>query len=265
MSAPIFSREKSAVANKIKQSIAWWCFGRHMEPAELISELYRIGYAGVEMCPQELWQQVRDGGLKIVTQGGHASLGDGLNKLENHDRIEREINANLELAVRWGIPALIVFSGNRNGLKDDRGIETTARGLERVAKAAEDARVTLVLELLNSKVDHPDYQCDHTDWGVKVCEHVNSPRVKLLYDIYHMQIMEGDIIRTVKNNIQHIGHFHTAGNPGRHELDETQELYYPAIMAAIAATDYDGYVGQEFSPVKDARTSLEAAYKVCDV
>jgi len=236
-----------------------------MQSEELISELSRIGYAGVEMCPQELWPQVRAGGLKIVTQGGHGSLGDGLNKRENHDRIENEIKANLRLAEEWQIPALIVFSGNRNGLSDERGIETTADGLKRVSRAAEDAGVTLVLELLNSKVDHPDYQCDHTDWGVKVCQVVNSPRVKLLYDIYHMQIMEGDVIRTIKNNIDYIGHFHTAGNPGRHELDETQELYYPAIMSAIAESSYDGYVGQEFSPVKDAKMSLEAAYKICDV
>lgn len=236
-----------------------------MPANELIAELGKIGYAGVEMCPQELWQQVRDGGLKIVTEGGHASLGDGLNKVENHDRIEQEIKAKLELAKKWEIPALIVFSGNRNGLPDDKGIETTAAGLQRVSKAAEDAGVTLVLELLNSKVDHPDYQCDHTAWGVEVCKLVNSPRVKLLYDIYHMQIMEGDVIRTIKQNIQYIGHFHTAGNPGRNELDETQELYYPAIMKAISESDYDGYVGQEFSPLKDARTSLEAAYTLCNV
>jgi hydroxypyruvate isomerase len=251
---------------RIKQSFAWWAFARKFEtPEALIQEAARIGYAGVEMCPQELWQQVVDGGLKIITMGGHQSLSDGLNKPENHDRIEKEINDNLTLAQKWGIPALIVFSGNRNGLDDEKGKETTAAGLQRVAKAAEDAGVTLVLELLNSKVDHADYQCDHTDWGVAVCERVNSPRVKLLYDIYHMQIMEGDVIRTLRANIAQIGHFHTAGNPGRHELDENQELYYPAIMRAIAATDYDGYVGQEFSPVGDPAAGLQQAFKVCDV
>ena len=252
---------------KIQQSLAWWCFGRHTSPENLIAEAARIGYAGVEMCPQELWGKVREGGLKIITMGGHASLSDGLNKRENHDRIEREINANLELAVQWEIPALIVFSGNRNGLPDAAGIEITAEGLKRVAKSAEDAGVTLVLELLNSKVDHEDYQCDRTSWGVSVCEAVNSPRVKLLYDIYHMQIMEGDVIRTLRDNIAHIGHFHTAGNPGRKDLDDQQELYYPAICRAIAAAGYVGYVGQEFSPRKseDWATSLEAAYRVCEV
>jgi hydroxypyruvate isomerase len=136
--------------------------------------------------------------------------------------------------------------------------------LQRVAKAAEEAGVTLVLELLNSKVDHADYQCDRTAWGVEVCKAVNSPRVKLLYDIYHMQIMEGDVIRTIKDNIAYIGHFHTAGNPGRHELDENQELYYPAIARAIAATGYEGYIGQELMPVGDALAALEAAYKACE-
>ena len=166
--------------------------------------------------------------------------------------------------MKWRIPALIVFSGNRNGLPDAAGIEHTAEGLQRVAKAAEQAGVTLVLELLNTKVDHPDYQCDHTAWGVDVCKLVNSPRVKLLYDIYHMQIMEGDVIRTIRDNIAHIGHFHTAGNPGRNELDENQELYYPAICRAIAATDYDGYVGQEFTPKGDPVAALEQAYKACE-
>jgi hydroxypyruvate isomerase len=249
----------------IKQSLAWWCFGRFMSAEDLISHSKRIGYAGVEMCPEEHWQKVVDGGLKIVTMGGHGTLTDGLNRRENHDRIEAEINANLEKAVKWGVPALIVFSGNRNGLPDAAGIEHTAEGLKRVAKAAEDAGVTLVLELLNSKVNHPDYQCDHTTWGVDVCKLVDSPRVKLLYDIYHMQIMEGDVIRTIRDNIDYIGHFHTAGNPGRNELDETQELYYPGICRAIAATDYDGYVGQEFTPKGDPLAGLQQAYDVCNV
>jgi hydroxypyruvate isomerase len=251
--------------NKIKQSLAWWCFAQKVAPEVVIREAARIGYAGVEMCPEELWPAVVDGGLKIITQGGHASLGDGLNKVSNHDRIEKEIEKTLVLAQKWGIPRLIVFSGNREGLPDEKGIETTAAGLKRVAKAAEQAGVTLVLELLNSKVDHADYQCDHTDWGVAVCKAVNSPCVKLLYDIYHMQIMEGDVIRTIRNNIDYIGHFHTAGNPGRNDLDDTQELYYPAIMRAIAGTSYSGYVGQEFTPVGDPMAGLEAGYRVCDV
>ena len=248
----------------IKQSLAWWAVKGTLTPDVLIREAKRIGYHGVEMCPVEQYAPVTDAGLKIVTTGGHHSISDGLNRAANHDRIEREINENLELAVKWGIPALIVFSGERKGLSDEEGAEVTAQGLSRVAKAAEDAGVTLILELLNSKVDHPDYQCDRTVWGAKVCATVNSPRVKLLYDIYHMQIMEGDLIRTIRGNLAHIGHFHTAGNPGRHELNDTQEIYYPPIMRTIAESDYTGYVGQEFVPVGDPIVALEQAYKVCD-
>ena len=249
----------------IQQSLAWWCFGQFMPADKLIVEAKRIGYAGVEMCPKELFPQITDGGLKIITMGGHESISSGFNRRENHDRIEKEIHANLAMAQQWQIPCLIVFSGDREGLPDAAGMEYTVAGLQRVAKAAEDAGVTLILELLNSKVDHHDYMCDHTAWGAAVCKAVDSPRVKLLYDIYHMQIMEGDIIRTLRENIAHIGHFHTAGNPGRHELDESQELYYPPIMKAIAATNYAGYVGQEFTPTGDPVAGLEAAYKLCDV
>ncbi len=250
--------------SQTKQSLAWWCFGSKMDSDQLIAHAARIGYAGVEMCPQDLWPKVVDGGLKIITEGGHQSLSDGLNKRQNHDRIQAEIEQKLALAVKWGIPALIVFSGNRDGISEEAGLDNTAAGLSRVAKSAEDAGVTLVLELLNSKVDHHDYQCDRTAWGVEVCKAVGSSRVQLLYDIYHMQIMEGDIIRTIRDNVDYIGHFHTAGNPGRHELDETQELYYPAISRAIAATSFQGYIGQEFSPVGDSLEALESAYNQCN-
>ncbi|MEK7396003.1 MAG: TIM barrel protein, partial [Candidatus Poribacteria bacterium] len=192
-------------------------------------------------------------------------LGDGLNKRSNHDRIEQEILKNLDVAKENGIVALICFSGNRNGLSDEEGLDITTEGLMRVAKAAEKAGIYLVLELLNSKRDHKDYQCDHTVWGAEVIKRVNSPKVKLLYDIYHMQIMEGDIIQTIKDNIQHIGHFHTAGNPGRRDLDEDQELYYPPIMRTIANTDYDLYVGQEFVPKGEPIEALRTAFKICDV
>jgi len=214
---------------------------------------------------QEHWPLVREHGLAIAAINGHRSIEDGLNRRENHDRIEREIAANLELAARWGIPNLIVFSGNRGGLDDASGAEATAEGLRRVAGAAEDAGVTLALELLNSKVDHPGYQADRTAWGVRVCELVGSPRVKLLYDIYHMQVMEGDIIRTIQGNVAHIGHYHTAGNPGRNEIGDAQELHYPAIMRAILATRYAGYVGQEFIPAGDSVAALEEAFDLCDV
>ena len=182
-----------------------------------------------------------------------------------HQEVEQELRSNIERAVRWRIPNLICFSGSRGGLDDATGAEITAEGLRRVARAAEDAGVTLVLELLNSKIDHQDYQCDRTTWGIRVCEMVGSPRVKLLYDIYHMQIMEGDVIRTIRDSHAYFGHYHTAGNPGRHDLDEGQELYYPAIMRAILATGYDGYVSHEFIPRGEPVTALKAAFDRCNV
>ena len=248
-----------------KQSFAWWAFARKADdPLALIKAAAEIGYKGVEMADEKFWPAIHDAGLCVATIGGHQSLSDGLNKRENHSRIEDELGQKLALARKNKIPCLIVFSGNRCGLDDYRGMDNTAEGLIRVKKHAESAGVTLVLELLNSKVDHKDYQCDRTMWGVNVVKRVDSPRVKLLYDIYHMQIMEGDVIRTLKENIQHIGHFHTAGNPGRNDLDTDQELYYPAIAKAIGATGYDGFVGQEFAPKGAVIPALKHAFEQCN-
>jgi len=250
---------------RIRQSVSWWCFADAMSPERLARTAAEIGYKAVDLVDQEHWPLVRDQGLAIAAVNGHRSIEEGLNRREHHDRIEREITANLELAVRWGIANLIVFSGNRAGLDDAAGAEITAEGLRRVAGAAEGAGVTLVLELLNSKVDHPDYQADRTAWGVRVCELVGSPRVKLLYDIYHMQVMEGHIIHTIRDNAAYIGHYHTAGNPGRHELDDRQELQYAPIMRAILATGYAGYVGQEFVPTGEPVAALRQAFSLCDL
>ena len=235
-----------------------------MSPDELIAAAADIGYAGFDLVPAEHWSAIRDAGLEIASIFGHQSLQDGLNKRSNHDRIEGEILENIEQAQNLGIHGLVCFSGNRHG-DDDDGVEVTAAGLCRVAGAAEEAGVDLVLELLNSKVDHPEYQCDSTAWGVEVMERVGSPRVKLLYDIYHMQIMEGDLIRTIRQYNQYFGHYHTAGNPGRNELDENQEIYYPAVIKAIEETGYDGFVGHEFVPLGDPVTSLRQAYEVCRI
>ncbi len=251
---------------RIKQSVSWWCFARgDMTSERLMKAAKGIGYEAVELVGQEHWQLARDNGLAIAAAGGHRSISDGLNRTENHDRIEREIKENLELAVQWGIPNLICLSGNRSGLDDETGARNTAEALRRVAGAAEQAGVNLVMELLNSKVDHADYQCDRTCWGVKVCDMVGSPRVKLLYDIYHMQIMEGDVIRTIREYHPYFRHYHTAGNPGRNDMDEGQELYYPAIMRAILATGYDGFVGHEFIPKGDPIAALRQAYELCNV
>ena len=214
------------------------------------------------MAEPRYWPLIKDHGLHIASHGAHLSIEEGLNRREHHERIEREILASLELAVKWEIPNLICFSGNRAVLDDTVGAEQTAEGLLRVAREAEEAGVTLILELLNSKVDHPDYQCDKTAWGVNVCQRVNSPRVRLLYDIYHMQIMEGDLIRTIQQQHQWIGHYHLAGNPGRHEPDATQEINYPPILQAIASTGFTGYIGHEYVPVGDPVQALKDSFSL---
>ena len=252
---------------RIKQSATGWSFIQgDLTPEGFIRGAADVGLTAVELVDPQYWSLVKELGLDIATFVGHSSLTDGLNKRENHDRIEDELLENIELAAANDIPGLITFSGNRyEGLSDEEGIDIVAEGLSRVTKAAEEKGVNLCLELLNSKINHPDYQCDSTAWGVEVCKRVNSPRAKLLYDIYHMQIMEGDIIRTLQDNIEYIGHFHTAGNPGRHDLDEDQEINYPPIMRAIAETGYNLYVGHEFVPKGDPIEGLRAAAQLCDV
>jgi len=244
-----------------KQSIAWWCFvPRFMQPEPFVDAVVAAGYDAVELAPQDQWDLVRDRGLSIASANGHASIEDGLNRRENHRRIADEIERNLESAAKYGVANLICFSGNRSGLSDAEGSEVTVEGLRRVAPLAERAGVTLILELLNSRVDHLDYQCDRTDWGARVVEQVDSPRVKLLYDIYHMQIMEGDILRTIRRRHDLIGHYHTAGNPGRNDLDDTQEINYPAVFSCIAETGYTGYIGHEFIPKGDAVAAIRGTF-----
>ncbi|MEE2658444.1 MAG: TIM barrel protein [Candidatus Latescibacterota bacterium] len=252
--------------DKIRQSVCFNPFSRDgLEPESLIRTAAEIGFDSIEMLPEEHWQQVKDAGMEIAIVVGHASLPDGLNKTANHDRIEMELRENIEKAAEWSIPSLICFSGNREGVSNADGSTICAEGLDRVKGYAEEKGVTLCMELLNSKVNHPDYQCDRTAWGVELCERVNSPRVRLLYDIYHMQIMEGDLIRTIRNFIDYIGHFHTAGNPERQDLDDEQEIYYPAVMRAIAATDYAGFVGHELRPKKAPFDTLRHCHEICDV
>jgi hydroxypyruvate isomerase len=246
----------------MKQGFSYWCFENLIEARDLFVGARKIGFAAVELLPISLFALARDAGLLISAINGHSSIENGLNQAENHPRIELEILANLKLAEQWNIPNLICFSGNQRELDFETGVQITAQGLARVAKHAEDAGVNLILELLNSKVDHPDYQCDHTEFGVKVCRAVNSSRVKLLYDIYHMQIMEGDIIRTIQNHYSSFAHYHTAGNPGRNEPDDNQELNYAAIAKAILSTGFEGFVTHEFVPKNDPIQSLEQAYKI---
>ena len=249
----------------IHQSFSWWCFaGRDAADEVILERAKEIGYEAVELLPDSMLYLAEKVGLAIASHPGHRLAVEGLNDLNCHSAIEATILDNIELAQKYNIPNLIVFSGERRpGLSEEEGIDNTAIGLKRVSKQAEDAGVNLIIELLNSRVDHHRYQCDSTAWGVAVCEQVDSPRVGLLYDIYHMQIMEGDIIRTIQRHNKHFLHYHTAGNPGRRDMDETQELYYPAIVRAISATGYTGFVGHEFIPKGDVLKALESAFNLC--
>jgi hydroxypyruvate isomerase len=249
---------------QIKQALAWWCFvSDKLAPEAFVHAAAEMGYSGIDLVPPEYWSLVKAHGLTISSYGAHKSLEVGLNRRDQHAAIEKEILANIALAEKWGIPNLVCFSGNRDGLSDAAGVESTAAGLARVAKAAESAGVTLGLELLNSKVDHAGYQADHTAWGVQVIKMVASPRVRLLYDIYHMQIMEGDLIRNIREAAPFISHYHTAGNPGRNDMDDTQEINYPPIYRAIAATGYAGFIAHEFTPKADPLAAMKSTFAIC--
>ncbi|MGA3095082.1 MAG: TIM barrel protein [Bryobacteraceae bacterium] len=251
-------------AGRLKQSVARWCFAR--TPLEdLCRQAAEMGIAGIDLVDPPDWPTVLKYGLTPAMTTGAGTIPSGWNRKENHDRLEKQMQATITAAAQAKLPNVITFSGNRAGLSDAEGKENCIAGLRRVKKFAEDQGVTICMELLNSKIDHKDYQCDHTSWGVDVIKGVDSPRVKLLYDIYHMQIMEGDIIRTIRQNIQYIGHFHTGGVPGRHELDETQELQWRSIAKAIADLNFQGFVGHEFLPARDPMTSLRQAVELCTV
>jgi hydroxypyruvate isomerase len=257
---------------KLRQSFCLPMFFKEgMKLDALLKKAKAVGYAAVEIWHRdnapfaELLELAAKHGLRIASMCGAKSLSDGLNNPANHNSIADELHASIEIAKQHNIPGVIAFSGNRHGRDDESSIAVCAEGLRKVARAAESAGVNVNMELLNSKRDHHDYQCDHTAWGVKVCEAVNSPRVKLLYDIYHMAIMEGDLIATITENIKHIGHFHTAGNPGRGPLDDTQEICYPAVCRAIASTGYDLFIGHEFKPEADPVSALRAAFKTCNL
>jgi hydroxypyruvate isomerase len=254
-----------ATKKRIKQAVCRWCYQK-MPIDDLCTAAAQMGLFGIDLLNPDEYEVPRRHGL-ICTMGyaGAGTIPDAMNRTENHAAIQAALTTNIPLAAKAGVPNVITFSGNRKGMSDDEGARNTIAGLNRVKKIAEDNGILICLELLNSKVNHPDYMCDHTAWGARVVQEVNSPNVKLLYDIYHMQIMEGDIIATIKKNIPWIGHFHTGGVPGRHELDETQEVQWDGVMRAIVATDYKGYVAHEFLPVRDPMTSLRAAVKLCDV
>jgi hydroxypyruvate isomerase len=255
-----------ALKGRINHSVCRWCYSK-LSLEELCVAAKEIGIKSIDLLKVEDFPMLKKHGLvcALVT-GVPGDIGQGYNRTENHDKLTTWFEETIPKVAEAGFPNVICFSGNRRGMDDKTGLENCAVGLKRVVGIAEKHKVTVCMELLNSKVDHKDYMCDRTAWGVELCKKVGSENFKLLYDIYHMQIMEGDVIRTINQNHQYIGHFHTGGVPGRHEIDGTQELNYGAIMKAIVDCGYKGYVAQEFLPSRpDALQSLREAIVICDV
>ena len=268
--SPLAAASGPSMPGRLKLSVSRWPYGKFTLD-QLCQMSRELGLDAIDLLEPDQWAVPRRYGL--VCAMGYATvpspqtrLSEGFNKVENHSWLIPAYQRTIPLAAAARVPNVICFSGNRNqGQTDDEGRAICARGLAPLIPTAEKHGVTLCMELLNSKVDHAGYQCDHTAWGVALAKQLNSPRFKLLYDIYHMQIMEGDVVRTIRDNIQHIGHFHTGGVPGRHEIDDTQELNYRVVMRAIADAGFTGYVAQEFVPTKDPRQSLAEAVAICTV
>ena len=262
-----FKAAEPARAMRLKQSVSRWPYSKIPLP-EFCKACKGMGIAAIDLLQPEDWPVVRDAGL-VCSMGYPTKRNDfiptGFNDPANHAMLLRELETTIPLAAKAGVPNVIAMFGNRNGRSDGEAIEACVTGLSQIKALAEEQNVTVCVELLNSKVDHADYQGDHTAFGAAVMARVGSPRVKLLYDIYHMQIMEGDVIRTIRTHIQHIGHFHTGGVPGRHELDDSQELNWHAVARAIADTGFNGYLAHEFVPTKDPLTSLREAVRTCSV
>jgi hydroxypyruvate isomerase len=256
---------KAVVKGRLKQSVSRWCYGKIPMP-EFCKAVAGMGLTAIDLLEEKDWSIVRDHGL-ICSMGyaGGGSIPDGLNVRANHDAIVKNFEEKIPIAAKLQVPNVITFFGNRRGMPDAEAIDNCIAGLNRVKKIGEDHDVTICVELLNSKVDHKDYQGDHTAFGVQIVKAVNSPRVKLLYDAYHMQIMEGDLIRTMRDNKEWIAHVHTGGVPGRHELDDTQEVTWKAIAAALVDMGFQGYMAHEFVPTRDPLTSLREAVTLCDV
>ncbi|MBV8811816.1 MAG: TIM barrel protein [Acidobacteriaceae bacterium] len=252
---------------RLKQSVTKGVFrGRQMTLDDMCREAANAHVYGFDLIDVADWPILKKHNLVPTMMPGYAgTIPDGINRKENHDRLEKSTHEGIDLAAAGGCPNLITLSGSRRGMSDEEGADNCVAFLNRVKSHAEEKGVTICLELLNSKVNHPDYMCDHSIWGVNVMKRVDSPRVKLLYDIYHMQIMEGDIVRTIRENIQYIAHFHTGGNPGRHEIDQTQELNYRFIAEAIADLGFSGVVAHEYTPVRDPFTSLAQAVDIFTV
>jgi hydroxypyruvate isomerase len=252
--------------NNINHSVCQWCYNDI--PLDKLCEAAKaMGIKSVELLTVDQWPIAQKYGLTCaMAYVSGLGLTKGFNDLSLHEQLLKDYSTNIPKAAAAGLQNVICFSGNTNGLSSEQGIENCAKGLDPVLKVAAKNNIQVCMEILNSKVDHKDYQYDHTAWGIKLCEKVGSPNLKLLYDIYHIQIMEGDVIATIKKHSAYIAHYHTGGVPGRHEIDETQEIYYPAIMRAIVETGFKGYVAQEFIPKRpDKLASLKQGIDICDV
>jgi len=266
-SASAWLTPATRLQGRINQGVTRMAFRPMTELEDMCREAARLGIKGFDLIGPNDWPTLRKYGLVPSMSGAGGGIGRGLNDLDNHADLEPTFRANIDRAAENGVPNLIMFSGNRNGISDEQGADNCVAFLNKVKAHAEDKGVTLCMEYLNSKVNHPGYMFDHIAWGVDVMQRVNSPRVKILYDIYHAQIMDGDIVRNIRDHFQWIGHFHTGGNPGRHDIDESQELNYRFIMQAIADLGFQGFVSHEYSPAEghDPIETLEKAVEICTV
>jgi hydroxypyruvate isomerase len=260
------SEDSKKLKGKINHSACRWCYNK-IPLEELSDKAKDLGIKSIELLNKNEWEVVMKRGLTCAVSNGSAlGITKGFNDIQYHDQLYKDYENLIPAAAEKGIPNVIVFSGNRGSIIDKIGMEHCAKGLDKLVKIAEKNKINLVMELLNSKVDHKDYMCDNSKWGVGLVDKIGSPNFKLLYDIYHMQIMEGDVIATIKKYKDYIGHFHTGGVPGRNEINDSQELNYKAIMQAIAATGFKGFVAQEFIPTRTKPLeSLKEGIKICDI
>ncbi len=260
------NKSNNPLKGNINHSVCQWCYP-NLSIEELCILANEIGLVGIDLIGPEGWPMLKKHNLiSTMCNGAEISLTEGFNHKEYHDTLVENYLTHIDLVADAGYQNLICFSGNRNGMDDETGLQNAVEGLQKILPLAEKRGVVIQMELFNSKVDHPDYMCDNSAWGIELCKRLDSPNFKLLYDIYHMQISEGDIIRTIRDNHQYFGHYHTAGVPGRHEINETQELFYPAIMKAIVETGYKGFVAQEFIPTNNEPiAALKKAISICDI
>jgi hydroxypyruvate isomerase len=267
--APLPAEEEGILKGNINHSVCRWTYS-NLSLELLCETVKKIGFSAIDLVGPKEWDILKKNGVdSSMCNGAEISLVKGWNDKQYHATLVDNYTSHIELVAKAGYKNLICFSGNRNGMDDETGLKNCVEGLKKIMHMAEQKGVIIQMELFNSKVDHKDYMCDKSAWGIELCKRLGSPNFKLLYDIYHMQINEGDVIRTIQDHHPYFGHYHTAGVPGRHEIDETQELFYPAIMRAIVATGHKGYVAQEFIPTgkddKEKTAALKKAVRLCDV